>query len=86
MTTRMQNRVLFWALAIVPFSGLWVVGEIYGSYWFTVSLLSYLFIYRPLLDTQRLLSLNVIEEKEVWRFFVPLAVDRFRHSKALWLG
>ena len=83
---KMRNRTIYWALALFPVGGLWVVSQIFGPIWFTAFLLVYLFVYRPLIDTQRLLSLNAIEEKDAWRFFVPLAVDRLRYTKALWLG
>ena len=86
MSRRWQNRILYWALAIIPLSGLWLVGRIYGSFWFVGFLFQYVFIYRPALDAQRLISLEAIEEKDAWRFFVPFAVDQTRFIKKLWLG
>lgn len=85
MSRRWHNRILYWALAIIPFSGLWLVGRIYGPFWSVGFLLFYIFLYRPTLDTQRLISLGAIEEKDAWRFFVPLAVDKTRFIKKRWL-
>ena len=86
MTQKLENRLLYWALAIVPFTGLWIVGRIYGSIWFTGLLLFYVLVYRPTLDTQRLMSLGAIEEKDAWRFFIPFAVDRTRYFRTLWFS
>ena len=85
MTRKWHNRILYWALSIVPLSGLWIVGEFAGPVGLTLFLLFYVFIYRPLIDTQRLISLNKIEEKDAWRFFVPLQVDSTRYLRNLWL-
>lgn len=86
MGTSTYNRILYWAMALVPISGLWVIGRVYGSFWFVAFLLFYVFFYRPLLDMRRLLSLGAIEEKDAWRFLVPFAVDYTRYIKKLWLG
>ena len=86
MTEKLHNRVLYWALAIVPLSGLWLIGQVYGPFWLTGFLLFYIYIYRPALDTQRLISLQAIEERDAWRFFIPLSVDRTRYFKKLWFG
>jgi hypothetical protein len=86
MNDEWRNRILYWALAIVPFSGVFIIGELLGSSWFVLFLLLYIFIYRPTLDTQRLMSLNKIEEKDAWRFFVPFCVDHTRYIRSLWLG
>lgn len=86
MTEKVRNRILYWALAIVPLVGLWMLGKVCGPFWFVGLLLFYTFIYRPTLDTQRLMSLNAIEEKDAWRFFVPFAIDHTRYIKTLWLS
>ena len=86
MSLRLKNRLLYWILAAVPLGLIWLAGHINGPYWFVSFLMFYVFIYRPALDTQRLLSLQVIEEKDAWRFFIPLAVDRTRYFKLLWFG
>ncbi len=86
MNEAWRNRITYWTLAILPFCGILVLAFQRESFFFFCFFLFYLFIYRPTLDTRRLLSLNVIEERDAWRFFVPLLVDRFRYQKALWLG
>jgi hypothetical protein len=40
----------------------------------------------PFVDTQRLMSLKKIEEKDAWRFFIPFAIDRMPYVKSLWWG
>jgi hypothetical protein len=53
---------------------------------FTVAfLLFYYFIFKPTLDIQRLLSLNKIDEKDAWKFFVPFAIDQMKFNRSLWL-
>jgi hypothetical protein len=86
MNEKWVNRILFWALAIVPFAGVIIVGKLYGSNWFVAFLLFYTFIYRPILIIQRLLSLNKIEEKDAWKFFVPFYMDDTRYFRSLWFG
>ena len=85
MNPKSVNRILYWALCLLPPVAIYFAGEILGSFWFVLLLLFYLFIYRPTLDVQRLLSLKKIEEKDAWRFFVPFATDRFRYNRNLWL-
>jgi hypothetical protein len=85
MDSRLANRLIYWALAVLPAVAIYFAGRILGSFWFFGFFLFYLFIYRPALDVQRLLSLKRIEEKDAWKFFIPLAVDRWRYNKSLWL-
>ncbi|HEX8041370.1 MAG TPA: hypothetical protein VF490_19620 [Chryseosolibacter sp.] len=80
-----MNRILYWALSLLPAVAIYFAGQILGSFWFVLLFLFYLFIYRPTLDVQRLLSLKKIEEKDAWRFFVPFAIDRLKYNKSLWL-
>ena len=86
MGTKWRNRLLYWALALVPLLCAWLVAKMTASYFFVFFLFFYWLTYRPLLDTQRLMSLRKIEEKDAWRFFVPFAVDQTKYIKALWLG
>jgi len=86
MNTKWRNRILYWFLAIIPLAGIWMVGRFSDSFLFVGFLFFYIFTYRPLLDTQRLISLGKIEEKDAWRFFVPLTVDTTKYIKDLWLG
>lgn len=86
MNTRFKNRVRYWLLAVIPLAAVALSGRLIGSSFFVLLLFFYTFVYRPLLDTQRLMALGQIEEKDAWRFFVPFAVDHTRYLKALWLG
>jgi hypothetical protein len=72
-------------LAIIPLCGFYVISTVFGSIWAVCYLLFYIFLYRPFIDTQRLLSLGKIEEKDAWKFFVPLQVDEIRYTRNLWL-
>ncbi len=85
MSQKTANRLLYWALCLLPGVAIYFAGRVLGSFWFCAFLVFYVFIYRPALDIQRLLSLGKIEEKDAWRFFVPFAVDRWRYNKSLWL-
>jgi hypothetical protein len=87
LTQRQQNRILFWVLAIVPFlTVIYIVPRVFGSPWFFVFFLLYLFLYRPALVVRRLLSLNEIEEKDAWKFFIPLYTSETKYMRSLWLG
>ena len=86
MNERWRNRILYWALAIIPLAGCILAGRVIGSAFFVLLLFFYIFTYRPLLDTRRLISLGKLEEKDAWRFFVPFAIDQTRYIRALWLG
>jgi|SRR5690349_23292489 len=86
MDDRWRNRLRYWALAVLPLVAIVLGSKLIGSFWFVIFLLFYVFIYRPALDTRRLLSLQAIEEKDAWRFFIPLAVDRIRYTRQLWWG
>ena len=86
MTNKWRNRVLYWILATLPLVSICLGSDILGPMWFVGFLLFYTLIYRPALDTRRLMSLQAIEEKDAWRFFIPLAVDRIPYTKKLWWG
>ena len=87
MDIKWKKRLLYWALAMGPLFSIMLLGRIISDpFFFVLFLLFYVFIYRPLLDTQRLMSLGELEEKDAWRFFVPFAVDQTKYIKALWLG
>jgi hypothetical protein len=87
LTQRQQNRILFWVLAIVPFlTVVYIVPKVFGSTWFFIFFLLYLFLYRPALVVRRLLSLNKIEEKDAWKFFIPLHTSETKYFRSLWLG
>ncbi|HZB12239.1 MAG TPA: hypothetical protein VE467_04395 [Chryseolinea sp.] len=82
--SRLAEIVLFWTAAILPFFGIFWINKVYGPYWFVTFLLIYSLIYRPILHILRLLRLNVIEEKDAWKFFIPFYQTKY--IKALWLG
>jgi hypothetical protein len=86
MSDKWRNRLLYWLLATVPLACFCLASKMIGSGWFTVFLLLYILTYRPAIDAQRLMSLGAIEEKDAWRFFIPLAVDRIPYTKKLWWG
>lgn len=85
MKDRIVGIVLFWAAAtVLPFAGLFIISKVYGAVWFSIALLIYLLVYRPLVVIVRLLSLKAIEERNAWKLFIP-----FYHSKyfkTMWLG
>jgi hypothetical protein len=78
------SRILFWLFAILPFLGLLFVLKQYGSVWFTMMLLVYVFAYRPVLHIVRLLNLGLINKNEIWKLFIPFYQTKF--IKSLWLG
>jgi hypothetical protein len=84
MNDRFVNTLIFWFLAIIPFCGLFMILNIYGSFWFSAFLLIYALIYRPLLHIGRLLNLKKIEEKDAWKFFIPFYGSKY--IKTLWFG
>ena len=86
MSQRWANRVLYWTLALGPIVIIYAGRSWLGSSFFWALLLFYYFIFKPTLDIQRLLSLNKIDEKDAWKFFVPFAVDQMKFNRSLWLG
>jgi hypothetical protein len=83
MTTIVKNRILLWILAILPFFFVIYAGKTFGSMWFFVFFLVYAFLYRPFLLVHRLLSMKTIEEKDVWKFFIPFYGSRY--VRRMWL-
>ena len=85
MKDRIVGIVLFWAAAaVVPCVCLFIISKVYGAVWFSIALLIYLFIYRPLVVIVRLLSLKAIEKSDTWKIFIPFWADKY--FKTLWFG
>jgi hypothetical protein len=82
--SKLAGIVLFWMAAIIPFAGIFIIGKVYGAYWFATLLLIYSLIYRPILHIFRLLRLAAIEEKDAWKFFIPF--HQAKYLKTLWFG
>lgn len=84
MDDRWMKRVSFWVLAIVPFVGVFVAGDLYGANWFALLFMIYILVYRPVLHIFRLLGLQKIEAKDAWKLFNPIYSAKF--ARVLWLG
>ncbi len=82
--SRLIGIVLFWAAAIIPFLGIFMINKVFGAYWFVTLLLIYTLVYRPILHIFRLLRLKVIEEKDAWKSFIPF--HDAKYMKDLWFG
>jgi hypothetical protein len=54
--------------------------------WFFASFFFYLFVFRPAVVVWRLLTLNKIDEKAAWKFFIPLSLNESKYFRSLWLG
>jgi len=77
------NRFLFWAMAIWPVGVMWIIISSHSSFWFTVSVLIYALIYRPVLNIVRLLTLGKIDKHSAWKLFISFYQNKF--AKSLWL-
>jgi hypothetical protein len=81
------NRILFWLLAIVPLLVvIYILPKTLEPAWFFASFILYLFVFRPAVVVWRLLTLNEIDEKAAWKFFIPLNLNESRYFYSLWLG
>jgi hypothetical protein len=56
--SRLIGIVLFWAAAIIPFWGIFMINKVFGAYWFVTFMFIYVLIYRPILHIVRLLRLK----------------------------
>ena len=84
MKNRLIGIFIYWAVTLIPFIGVFEMGELFGAYWFVSCMLIYALIYRPLVAIFRLLSLRAIEEKDAWKLFIPFYHTKF--FKTLWFG
>lgn len=85
MKKQLAGTIIFWLSAAAPLAGIFVIHSILDNrVFFFSALLVYAFLYRPLLNMGRLISLNVIERKEAWKLFIPFYHNRY--MKEIWLG
>jgi len=82
----MKNIWLFYILLVTPMLTLYFLGKYHliSSTTFTVVLLSYGFIYHPLVSGLRLLALGLIPKEKMWKNWIPFWNETY--SKELFLG
>jgi len=80
----MKNIYVYYLFQLFPILAFILWGIQLEKEWYLFWILFYLFPYRIILDTWRLLSLEVIEPEEIWVNMIPLV--RFRYYRALFLG
>jgi hypothetical protein len=81
------NRILFWFLATVPLLVvIYVLPRTLEPAWFFACFFLYMFLFRPAVVVWRLLTLDKIDEKAAWKFFIPLNLDETKYLRSLWLG
>ena len=83
--TRLYGTVAFWLLVILPLVGLFQALNCGDRYTFFWGLIIYAIVYRPILNFLRLLELEKISKRDIWKMFIPFWYD-VKYSKALWLG
>jgi hypothetical protein len=84
MNDKTVNRIAFWLLAMLPVWGLFIVMDVFGSFWFAAFLMVYVLIYRPILHIFRLLQLKKIDERDAWKFFIPFYHNKY--IRTIWFG
>ncbi|HEX5172287.1 MAG TPA: hypothetical protein VFW11_24090 [Cyclobacteriaceae bacterium] len=81
----MKNRISYWIAVAVPALVLYFIMTMYSSPSLVfVLVVLYIFVYRPILNMIRLMSLNAIERRDIWKLFIPF--QNGKYSKILWLG
>ena len=83
MRDKWLNRLEFYVLCVIPVPVLYLMIKAVPE-WFVSGLLLYVMWYRPFVHIYRLRKLNVIQEAEAWRFFMPFYYHRY--MRELWLG
>lgn len=84
MKDKWLYRVLFWLGTAVPLYFVALIGSVFGSTYFVISLVIYILIYRPIVHILRLLQMGAIEEKDAWKFFIPFYGSRY--TKTMFFG
>ncbi len=85
MSSKQANRILYRILmVVVPLGIAFILVTFYGVIWFLVYVFVHHLLYRPFINIARLHSLNVIDEKEFWRFFIPYHSSKY--FRMLWFG
>jgi hypothetical protein len=64
----MKNRIVFYSLILVPLGLLIYFSESLGAIWFSILLIIYGGVYRPLIDGLRLKAVSSIS---TWKTFIP---------------
>jgi len=81
---KMKNLTFYYIIIILPIGILYAISVKLGPTAFTIGLLSYALIYRPIVDAFRLVSIKAINQNEIWKSFIPCY--RFKFFKQLYLG
>ena len=80
----MKNIYIYYLLLITPLVILLQSIDHVDNDWFVFAIMFYLLPYRMILDTWRLLSLEVIEPDKIWINLLPFY--RLRYYRALFWG
>jgi len=66
-----MTLVTYIALIIFPFPILFWINEEVGSNAFVISLFIYALMYRPVLDSIRLIDRGILSKSKFWKPFIP---------------
>lgn len=73
----MKKISVFYLAISLPLLAIILLYQVIGSVWFSILLIIYAAIYRPIVDGLRLRELNGIEDKDFWKMFIPFWEARF---------
>lgn len=68
----MKNLLLFYSAIIVPLVLIivFINADLLTSWQFVTALVIYVFVYRTLVDSKRLVSKNKIENRDIWKLLI----------------
>ena len=81
----MKNIWLYYTAIFVPLILIILLtnNDLLTSWTFIIALFLYVFVYRTFVDGKRLVSKNIISNKDIWKLLIP--GTRLAYLKALYL-
>jgi hypothetical protein len=76
------NTILFYIIVSIPvLIDIFYVSPVYGATAFTITFLVYAFVFRPITDGLRFVAIGKLQQKDMWKMFIPLYTYILHYSK-----
>ena len=82
----MKNLLFYYLAVFVPIIAIFIIvrEDMISTNWFIGLFFFYLFVYRTIIDGLRLVKLQLIDQKDIWKLLIP--GYRFKYINKLYFN